>query len=318
MNDDQPGDIPSEKPVTRTRAPREPKKAAEPEAKAEVTKAEAAKGEVAKAEAAKAEASSKAEAPAKAAKTARKKTAKAKKRRKTLQRKAQNVEEQIGHVFADQSLLTTALTHVSALKNPAERARSYQRLEFLGDHVLGLIVSDMLFRTYPNADEGELSKRLADLVRRETCAEVAKNMGLLDAIKLGAVGAADASDRLRHSVLGDICEAVIGAVYLDGGYPAAQKMVESAWGERLRKPMRALRDPKTVLQEWAQGKGLPTPTYREVERTGPHHDPKFRVAVELPGMQAAEGLGGTKRAAEKAAALSLLKREGVPGINTDG
>jgi ribonuclease-3 len=292
MNDDQPGDIPSEKPATRTRAPREAKKAAEVEVKAA--------------------------ASAKPAKTASKKTTKAKKRRKTLLRKAKNVEEQIGHVFADQTLLTTALTHVSALKNPAERSRSYQRLEFLGDHVLGLIVSDMLFRTYPNADEGELSKRLADLVRRETCAEVAKNMGLLDAIKLGAVGAGDASDRLRHSVLGDICEAVIGAVYLDGGYPAAQKMVESAWGERLRKPMRALRDPKTVLQEWAQGKGLPTPTYREVERTGPHHDPQFRVAVELPGMEVAEGLGSTKRAAEKAAALLLLKREGVPGINTDG
>ena len=85
-------------------------------------------------------------------------------------------------------------------------------------------------------------------------------------------------------MLGDICEAVIGAVYLDGGYPAAQKMIERAWADRMRKPMRALRDPKTVLQEWAQGKGLPTPTYREVERTGPHHGPQFRVAVELPGM----------------------------------
>lgn len=291
MNDDQPGEI-SEKPATRTRALREARKAAEPAEKTETA--------------------------AKPAKAASKKTARAKKRKTSLRRKAKNVEEQIGHVFADQSLLTTALTHVSALKNPAERSRSYQRLEFLGDHVLGLIVSDMLFRTYPHADEGELSKRLADLVRRETCAEVAKAMGLLDAIKLGAVGAGDASDRLRKTVLGDICEAVIGAVYLDGGYPAAQKMVEGAWRERLSKPMRALRDPKTVLQEWAQGKGLPTPTYREVERTGPHHDPQFRVAVELPGMAAAEGVGSSKRTAEKAAALALLKREDVPGINTDG
>ena len=216
-------------------------------------------------------------------------------------------------------MLTTALTHVSALKNPADRWGSYQRLEFLGDHVLGLVVSDMLFRAYPNADEGELSKRLSDLVRRETCADVAKTMGLLEAIKLGAVGAGDASDRLRKSVLGDICEAVIGAVYLDGGYPAAQKMIERAWADRMRKPMRALRDPKTVLQEWAQGKGLPTPSYREVERTGPHHDPQFRVAVELPGHgRPPKAQGSTKRAAEKAAALSLLKREGVPGINTDG
>jgi ribonuclease-3 len=292
MIDDLPGDIPSEKPATRTRAAREARKAAEAEGKAE--------------------------APAKPAKSPSKKTVKAKKRKKNLRGKAKAVEEQIGHVFADPKLLATALTHVSALKNPSDRWGSYQRLEFLGDHVLGLIVSDMLFRAYPNADEGELSKRLSDLVRRETCAEVAKTMGLLDAIKLGAVGAGDASERLRKSVLGDICEAVIGAVYLDGGYEAAQKMVERAWADRLRKPMRALRDPKTVLQEWAQGKGLPTPTYREVERTGPHHDPQFRVTVELPGMEAAEGLGSTKRAAEKAAALSLLKREGVPGINTDG
>jgi ribonuclease-3 len=292
MNDDLPGDIPSEKPSTRTRAAREARKAAEAELKAE--------------------------APAKSSKSPNKNTVKAKKRQKNLRRKAKAVEEQIGHVFADSALLTTALTHVSALKNPSDRWGSYQRLEFLGDHVLGLVVSDMLFRTYPNADEGELSKRLSDLVRRETCADVAKTMGLLDAIKLGAVGAGDASDRLRKSVLGDICEAVIGAVYLDGGYPAAQKMIERAWAERMRKPMRALRDPKTVLQEWAQGKGLPTPSYREVERTGPHHDPQFRVAVELPGMESAEGQGSTKRAAEKAAALSLLKREGVPGINTDG
>jgi ribonuclease III len=292
MNDDLPGDIPSEKPSTRTRAAREARKAAEAEPKAE--------------------------APAKSAKSPNKKPVKAKKRKKNLRREAKAVEEQIGHVFADSALLATALTHVSALKNPSDRWGSYQRLEFLGDHVLGLVVSDMLFRAYPNADEGELSKRLSDLVRRETCADVAKTMGLLDAIKLGAVGAGDASERLRKSVLGDICEAVIGAVYLDGGYPAAQKMIERAWAERLRKPMRALRDPKTVLQEWAQGKGLPTPSYREVERTGPHHDPQFRVAVELPGMDAAEGQGSTKRAAEKAAALSLLKREGVPGINTDG
>ena len=292
MNDDLPGDIPSEKPSTRTRAAREARKAAEAELKAG--------------------------APAKPSKSPNKKTVKAKKRQKNLRSKAKAVEEQIGHVFADSALLTTALTHVSALKNPSDRWGSYQRLEFLGDHVLGLVVSDMLFRAYPNADEGELSKRLSDLVRRETCADVAKTMGLLDAIKLGAVGAGDASDRLRKSVLGDICEAVIGAVYLDGGYPAAQKMIERAWADRMRKPMRALRDPKTVLQEWAQGKGLPTPSYREVERTGPHHDPQFRVAVELPGMESAEGQGSTKRAAEKAAALSLLKREGVPGINTDG
>lgn len=227
--------------------------------------------------------------------------------------RAKIIEARIGHTFSDPALLTTALTHVSALKSPNDRASSYQRLEFLGDHVLGLIVSDMLFRAFPKGDEGELSKRLADLVRRETCADVAKGLGLDEGIKLGSVGAGGASERLRKSVLGDICEAVIGAVFLDGGYPAAAKLIEAEWSGRMRKPMRALRDPKTILQEWAQGKGLPTPIYREVERTGPHHDPQFLVAVELPDIAPAEGKGRSKRLAEKAAASALLLREGVTG-----
>jgi ribonuclease-3 len=220
------------------------------------------------------------------------------------------IELRLGHKFADMSLLTTAFTHVSALKSSRGRSDSYQRLEFLGDHVLGLVVSDMLYRAFPKADEGELSKRLADLVRKETCIDVAKSLDLLEGIKLGAVGAG-AGARLRRSVLGDICEAVIGAVYLDGGYAAAATFVERNWLERMRKPVRPLRDPKTVLQEWAQGQGLPTPVYREVERTGPHHDPRFRVAVELPGLEASEGIGGSKRAAEKAAASAMIDREGV-------
>lgn len=223
---------------------------------------------------------------------------------------AAEMEARIGHKFADPALLATAFTHVSALKSARGRGDSYQRLEFLGDHVLGLVVSDMLYREFSGANEGELSKRLAELVRKESCADVAKSLGLLEGIKLGTVGAA-AGARLRKSVLGDICEAVIGAVFLDGGYSAAAKFIERNWTERMRKPRRPLRDPKTVLQEWAQGKGLPTPVYREVERTGPHHDPQFRVAVELPGLAAAEGIGGSKRAAEKVAASVMIAREGV-------
>jgi ribonuclease III len=224
------------------------------------------------------------------------------------------IEARIGHSFTDPNLLITAFTHVSALKPQRKRADSYQRLEFLGDHVLGLIVSDMLYRAFPNADEGELSKRLAELVRKESCADVARSLGLADDIKLGAVGAS-AGARLRKSVLGDVCEAVIGAVYLDGGYAAAADFVMRNWTERMHKPRRPLRDPKTVLQEWAQGKGLPTPVYREVERTGPHHDPQFRVAVDLPGLAPAEGIGSSKRAAEKVAASVMIEREGVGGGN---
>jgi len=227
------------------------------------------------------------------------------------------LEARIGHKFTDANLLATAFTHVSALKPVRNRGDSYQRLEFLGDHVLGLVVSDMLYGAFPKADEGELSKRLADLVRKESCADVAKSLGLIDDIKLGAVGAG-AGARLRKSVLGDICEAVIGAIFLDGGYSAAAQFVERNWTERMRKPRRPLRDPKTVLQEWAQGKGLPTPVYREIERTGPHHDPQFRVAVDLPGLAPAEGVGGSKRAAEKVAASVMIEREGVGGGNNDG
>ena len=141
------------------------------------------------------------------------------------------LEARIGHKFADPALLTTAFTHVSALKSSRKRGESYQRLEFLGDHVLGLIVSDMLYRAFPSADEGELSKRLADLVRKESCADVAKSLGLLDDIKLGAVGAG-AGARLRKSVLGDICEAVIGA---------ACASAPSSFGRRIAPPPRSRR-----------------------------------------------------------------------------
>ena len=227
--------------------------------------------------------------------------------RKTKGRK--ELEERIGHGFAEKSLLDSALTHISALSGKS-RAASYQRLEFLGDHVLGLVVSDMLFRAFPKADEGELSRRLADLVRRETCADVARSLDLGAAIKLGA-SEANAGGRRRLAILADVCEALIGAVFIDGGYPAAATMIERLWSERMRTPARPLRDAKTVLQEWAQSRGLPTPSYREVERTGPHHDPEFRVAVALPDLKPAEGVGRSKRAAEQAAAAAMLAREGV-------
>ena len=227
--------------------------------------------------------------------------------RKTKGRK--ELEERIGHGFAEKSLLDSALTHISALSGKS-RAASYQRLEFLGDHVLGLVVSDMLFRAFPKADEGDLSRRLADLVRRETCADVARSLDLGAAIKLGA-SEANAGGRRRLAILADVCEALIGAVFIDGGYPAAATMIERLWSERMRTPARPLRDAKTVLQEWAQGRGLPTPSYREVERTGPHHDPEFRVAVALPDLKPAEGVGRSKRAAEQAAAAAMLAREGV-------
>lgn len=221
-----------------------------------------------------------------------------------------DLEARIGYAFADAGLLESALTHSSALSGKA-RDSSYQRLEFLGDHVLGLVISDMLYRAYPKAEEGELSRRLADLVRKETCAEIALAVDLGAAIRLG-VSEANAGGRRRTAILADVCEALVGAVYVDGGYSAAAALVERLWDQRMRTLVRPLRDPKTLLQEWAQGRGLPTPSYREVERRGPHHDPEFRVVVELPDLTPTEGLGRSKRSAEQAAAAAFLAREGVP------
>jgi ribonuclease-3 len=229
---------------------------------------------------------------------------------------ASALEKTIGYRFKDGELLNRALTHISALAG-GNRGASYQRLEFLGDHVLGLVISDMLFRAFPKADEGELSRRLADLVRRESCADVARKVDIGAALRLGA-SEANAGGRQRTAILADVCEAMVGAVFLDGGFDAASGLVERLWGERMRAPVRPLRDPKTMLQEWAQARGLPTPTYREVERTGPHHDPEFRVAVALPDREPAEGQGRSKRAAEQAAAAAMLKREGVRSDRADG
>ena len=236
--------------------------------------------------------------------------------RKAKERTA--LEERLGYQFADKALLERALTHISALSGGAHnRVSSYQRLEFLGDHVLGLVISDMLYRAFPNANEGELSRRLADLVRKETCAEVARAMDVGPALKLGN-SESHAGGRLRATILGDACEALIGAVFLDGGYGAADELVGRFWKERMLKPLRPLRDPKTMLQEWAQARGLPTPAYRELARTGPHHDPEFRVAVALPDRPPAEGLGSSKRAAEQNAAAAMLERVGVAVDKLDG
>ncbi len=231
---------------------------------------------------------------------------------------AQNeVEDRIGYRFAERALLERALTHMSALSGARARAGSYQRLEFLGDHVLGLVISDMLFRAFPAADEGELSRRLADLVRKETCADVARQMDLGPAMRLGN-SEVHAGGRQRAAILADVCEALIGAVFVDGGYAPAADLVERFWENRMLRPVRPLRDPKTMLQEWAQGRGMPAPSYREVERSGPDHDPEFRVVVELADREPTEGVGRSKRSAEQAAAAAMLTREGVGAESADG
>src|ERR1700758_5104463 len=228
-----------------------------------------------------------------------------------------SLEDRIGYRFKDISLLDSALSHISSLKGARNRVGSYQRLEFLGDHVLGLVISDMLFRAFPAATEGELSRRLAALVRKETCADVARAIDLGPAMRLGN-SEIQAGGHRRTAILADVCEALIGAVFIDGGYVPAGALIERYWQERMLNPPRPLRDPKTLLQEWAQARGMPAPSYREVERSGPDHSPEFRVVVDLAGREPAEGIGRSKRVAEQAAAAAMLAREGVVLEPTDG
>jgi ribonuclease-3 len=218
------------------------------------------------------------------------------------------LETSVGYRFRDPALLEEALTHATAAK--ANSRANYQRLEFLGDRVLGLAVAGMLFEAFPMAKEGELSKRLSDLVRRETCAEVAREWGLAGYIRLGAGEAASGGGE-RAPILADACEALIGAVFVDGGFAAARELVRGAFEERMRARPRPSLDPKTALQEWAQARGLPTPVYRTQERSGPDHAPRFTISVEVDGFEASAADAGSKRAAEQGAAEAFLVREGV-------
>jgi ribonuclease-3 len=217
------------------------------------------------------------------------------------------LEARIGHVFADRNLIAAALTHVSAAAG--RKRETYQRLEFLGDRVLGLAVSSMLYEAFPEAGEGELSRRLAGLVRKESCAEAAVAWGVDSCVRLGEIEQQTTTPNM--AILGDVCEAIIGAVFLDAGYEAARAVVTAAFGERMHAPGRPLRDPKTALQEWAQARGLPTPLYRETARSGPDHAPEFTISVELPGYRHAEAKGFAKRLAEQAAAADFIAREGI-------
>jgi ribonuclease III len=217
------------------------------------------------------------------------------------------LEQQIGHVFINRALIAAALTHVSAAIG--HKRETYQRLEFLGDRVLGLAISEMLYGAFPEADEGELSRRLASLVRKESCAEVALEWGVDFYVRLGE--SEEPTTAMRTTMRADVCESIIGAVFLDAGYAAAKAVVAAAFGGRMLAPGLPLRDPKTALQEWAQARGLPPPHYRETARSGPDHAPEFTVSVEVPGYPHAEAKGFAKRLAEQAAAAAFMAREGI-------
>jgi ribonuclease-3 len=211
-------------------------------------------------------------------------------------------ETALGHSFADPDLLTRALTHPSFAASKGGHA--YERLEFLGDRVLGLVVADMLDVRWPRAPEGELSRRIARLVSGDTCAEVAREMDLPKFLRISG-------GKPTTSVLGDACESVLGAVYRDGGLPAARKVIERFWRARLETMIGPLRDAKTELQEWAHRHGFEAPAYLETLRSGPDHAPEFEIEVSVGTVQPERAKGRSKKEAEHEAAALLLRREGV-------
>jgi len=215
-----------------------------------------------------------------------------------------DLEARLGYRFRDQNLASLALTHLSA---QVAGGRSYQRLEFLGDRVLGLVVADQLYASFPQASEGELSMRLAKLVRRETCAAIAAEWDVGPHVVLG-LGEARGGGRKKTAILSDVCESLIGAVYVDGGFEAARDLILGSWGGRLTADAEPARDAKTALQEWAQARALAAPRYEEASRSGPAHAPSFVIRVEVPGYQPETGEANSKRAAEQAAARAFLDR----------
>ena len=217
------------------------------------------------------------------------------------------LEDVLGHRFADPGLLARALTHGSAA---SRGARTYERLEFLGDRVLGLLVADMLDTHFQKAPEGELSRRLARLVSGETCAAVARDMQLASYLRISD-SVVRGDGRATTGVLADVCESVLGAVYRDGGLEAARRVIERYWRPRLEAMSGPLRDAKTELQEWAHRRGFDTPSYLEILRSGPDHAPQFEIEVSVGKLPPVRATGRSKREAEHEAAAILLRREGV-------
>lgn len=216
------------------------------------------------------------------------------------------LEGALGHAFADRQLLEAALTHASVGEG-GKAVRHNERLEFLGDRVLNLLAAERLLESDPGAREGQMSPKLAGLVNGRTCARVARRLGLGEALRLSA-GESKSGGRDKDTILGDALEAVIAALYIDGGLEAARALFLRAWAEEFDAAETPGREPKTELQEWAQGRGLALPAYAVVAREGPDHAPAFTVEVRVEGCEPARAQGRSRQDAEKAAALMVLGR----------
>jgi ribonuclease-3 len=217
------------------------------------------------------------------------------------------LEKVIGHAFSDKQWLDRALTHAST---GTAKSGNYERLEFLGDRVLGLCVAELLFSTFHAATEGELSVRLNQLVSAESCAGVADELGLHQFIRTGSDVKKLTGKRMMN-VRADVVESLIAALYLDGGLETARAFILRHWQKRATAEKAARRDAKTELQEWSHARFGLTPVYRVDDRSGPDHDPSFTVTVEVTGVAPETGVERSKRAAEQVAATKMLEREGV-------
>ena len=211
------------------------------------------------------------------------------------------IRERLGHQPKDLALFEMALTHSSV------GGTSYERLEFLGDRVLGHVMARALYERHPTEPEGYLSRRYNVLVARETCAEIGRELGLPALIRLGKQAREDHASQ-SDNVVGDVVEALIGALLLDGGLEAAERFILKNWGPHLDEQRKAPQHPKSALQELAAAKGVKTPLYEVVARTGAHHAPKFTIRVSVPKLGEATAEGTSKQEAETAAAAALLAR----------
>ena len=221
-----------------------------------------------------------------------------------LSSELQDFQGRLGYEFRRPDLLIEAMTH-SSLSSPTRNDN--QRLEFLGDRVLGLVISEALIKHDPNASEGQLAPRFNALVRKETCAEVAVEIELGTALKMGRSEMLSGGRR-KLALLADALEAVIAAVYLDAGFSTAQQVVLSLWGGRVASAKSDARDAKTVLQEWAQARGMEPPVYNELTRTGPDHAPVFKIEARLSDGTSATATATSKRQAQQTAAASVLEQ----------
>lgn len=230
-------------------------------------------------------------------------------------RKYKELERRLGHKFKNQQWLERALTHAS-MRGGRNVKHDNERLEFIGDRVLGLAIVESVAQALPDAREGELARRYNSLVKGETCAIVGRNIGLGEFLILSE-SEEGSGGRNKATILADAVEAVLGAVFMDVGFDPARDVVLRLWAPLLDLSAAQHIDAKSVLQEWAQGRGLSLPRYVEVSRDGPDHAPKFTTEVLIKGCKPAVGHGRSKRQAEQAAARSLLEREGVVGMATD-